>query len=66
MDLNEAVGKALEAARRGDLAALEGQLVQLRALPDASVNGIGARFRALAQAVRSHPSFSEMPKAQAV
>ncbi len=66
MDLTEAIGRADAAARRGDIATLETELGQLRALPDDSVVGIDTFLRSVARAVRCHPAFSESPQAQAV
>jgi hypothetical protein len=66
MDLGESLGKALQAARRGDLDGLEVELSCLRALPTESVGSIGTRLRAMARSVRSHPSFSAEAHAQAV
>jgi len=66
MDLGKAVQKAVSAARRGDLEGLEIELAQLRAMPADSVVGLNTRLRAMAASVRSHPSYSALPKAQAV
>jgi hypothetical protein len=66
MDLGDCMGKALLAACRGDLDGLEVELARLRSLPAESVGGIGTRLRAIARAVRSHPSFSSEAHAQAV
>ena len=66
MDLGDVVGKALQAARRGDLDGLEVELAQLRSLPAESVGTIGTRLRAMARAVRAHPSFSSGAHAEAV
>lgn len=66
MDLGESLGKALEAARRGDLDGLEVELAHLRSVPTESIGNIGARLRAMARTVRAHPSFSGVARAQAV
>jgi hypothetical protein len=66
MDLGDSLGKALQAARRGDLDGLEIELTRLRAMPAESVGSIGTKLRAMACAVRAHPSFSSQPHAQAV
>jgi hypothetical protein len=66
MDLGESLGKALRAARHGDLDGLEVELARLRSLPTESVGSIGTRLRGMARSVRSHPSFSDEPHAQAV
>jgi hypothetical protein len=66
MDLGDALDKALQAARRGDLDGLEVELACLRSLPTESLGGIGTRLRALARSVRCHPSFSGEAHAQAV
>jgi hypothetical protein len=66
MDLGDSLGKALQAARHGDLDGLEVELVRLRSVPTENISSIGTRLRALARSVRSHPSFSEQRHAQAV
>ncbi len=66
MDLSDSLGKAFQAARRGDLDGLEVELARLRSLPTESVGSIGTRLRAIARAVRAHPSFSGEAHAQAV
>ena len=66
MDLGESLGKALQAARRGDLDGLEVELARLRSLPTESIGTIGTRLRAMARSVRAHPSFSGEARAQAV
>ena len=59
MDLSAALQNAVDAARRGDVRALESELAKLRRLPGGSVEGIGARLRAMARSVRSHPAFGD-------
>ncbi len=66
MDLGDSIGRAAGAARQGDLDSLEIELVQLRRLGISNVASISIRFRAMARSVREHPSFREMPRAQAV
>jgi hypothetical protein len=66
MDLGKAVEKAVSAARRGDLEALEIALAQLRTMPAESVVGLNTRLRAMVASVRSHPSYRAVPQAQAV
>jgi hypothetical protein len=58
VDLSAALQSAVDAARRGDSQALEGELAKLRGLPSGSVEGIGIKLRAMARSVRSHPSFA--------
>jgi hypothetical protein len=66
MDLGDSLGRAFQAARRGDLETLEIELVRLRSLPEESIIGIDARLRAIARAARSHPSYNRQPRAEAV
>ena len=66
VDLGDSLGKALQAARHGDLDGLEVELARLRALPTESVGSIGTRLRAMARSVRAHPSFSGLAHAKAV
>jgi hypothetical protein len=66
MDLGDSLGKAVLAARRGDLDGLEVELARLRSLPADSIGSVGTRLRAIARAVRAHPSFSGEAHAQAV
>jgi hypothetical protein len=66
MDLGDSLGKAVLAARRGDLDGLEVELARLRSLPADSIGGVGTRLRAIARAVQAHPSFSGEAHAQAV
>jgi hypothetical protein len=66
MDLGDSLGKALQAARRGDLDGLEVELARLRSVPTDSIGSIGTRLRGMARAVRAHPSFSGETRAQAV
>lgn len=66
MDLGDSLGKALQAARHGDLDALEIELALLRRLPTESVGSIAMRLRAIARAVRAHPSFASTAHAEAV
>lgn len=66
MDLGDSLGKALQAARHGDLERLEIELAHLRRLPTESVGSIGTRLRAMARAVRAHPSFQSTAHAEAV
>ena len=66
MDLGDCMGKALNAARSGDLESLEVELTRLRSMPTESLGSIGTRLRAMARSVRSHPSFAGETHAQAV
>jgi hypothetical protein len=65
VDLNEIVMEATAAARKGDLEALESELIKIRALGDTIV-GFDSRLRAMARSAREHPSFREVPKLKAV
>lgn len=64
MDLSASIGQAVEAARRGDVGALETELARLNTLSSDSVGGLGMRLRAMARSVQDHPSFSRPPAAQ--
>jgi hypothetical protein len=64
MDLSGTIGEAVEAARKGDLDALENELSKLRPLDSDSAGVIGTRLRAMARCVRAHPSFKASPAAQ--
>ena len=66
MDLGDVVGRALQAARRGDLDGLEVELARLRSLPAESVGSVGTKLRGMARAVRAHPSFNSSAHAEAV
>jgi hypothetical protein len=66
MDLGDSLGRAVDAARNGDLDALEVELARLRRLPTESIGTIGTRLRAMARAVRAHPSFGDTAHAEAV
>jgi len=66
MDLGDSLGKAVAAARRGDVDALEVELTRLRSMPAESIGSIGTRLHAMARAVRAHPSFSANARAEAV
>jgi hypothetical protein len=66
MDLGDVVGRALQAARCGDLDGLEIELARLRALPTESIGSIGTRLRGMARAVRAHPSYGSEARAEAV
>lgn len=64
MDLSGSIGQAVEAARRGDVRALEAELARLNTLSSESVGGLGVRLRAMARCVQDHPSFSREATAQ--
>jgi hypothetical protein len=64
MDLSASIGKAVEAARRGDLDSLESELARLRRLNADSVGEMGTRLRAMARSVQCHPSYKPTPAAQ--
>jgi hypothetical protein len=66
MDLGDSLGRAVQAARCGDLDGLELELARLRAMPTESVGSIGTRLRAMARSVRAHPSFTGQAHAEAV
>ncbi len=65
IDLGASLGRALSAARRGDVDGLEFELSRLRRSRAAGVGMIGTRLRGIASAARAHPSFREGPVAQA-
>lgn len=54
IELDRALSRAVDAARRGDLETLE---VELRSLPFA-VAQLSTKLRAIARAVQAHPSFT--------
>lgn len=64
MDLSASMGRAVEAARRGDLDGLESELATLRRLNSDSVGEMGTRLRAMARSVQAHPSFKQTPAAR--
>ncbi len=64
MDLSASIGDAVQAARRGDVDALERELARLHTLNADSVGGLGTRLRAMARSVQSHPSYKSAPAAQ--
>jgi predicted short-subunit dehydrogenase-like oxidoreductase (DUF2520 family) len=64
MDLSASIGKAVEAARRGDLDGLEAELARLHRLNSDSVGEMGTRLRAMARSVRAHPSYKAFPAAR--
>lgn len=66
MDLSDSLGRAVQAARRGDVDGLELELARLRALPAESVVGLDTRLRAMVRSARSHPSYRPVRKAAAV
>jgi hypothetical protein len=55
-DLGAAYGRAVRAARRGDLVELEEALAKLRRLNSISSGTVGTALRTMARCVRSHPS----------
>jgi predicted short-subunit dehydrogenase-like oxidoreductase (DUF2520 family) len=64
MDLSASIGQAVEAARRGDIDALEAELAKLRRLNADSVGEMGTRLRAMARSVQDHPSYKASPAAR--
>jgi hypothetical protein len=64
MDLSASIGDAVQAARRGDVDALERELVRLHSLNADSVGGLGTRLRAMARSAQAHPSYKASPAAQ--
>lgn len=64
MDLSASIGQAVDAARHGNLDALETELAKLRTLNAPSVGEMGTRLRAMARSVQAHPSYRPTPKAQ--
>ena len=65
MDVSDSLGRAVAAAKQGDLDGLEVELGRLRNLPTDSVAAISVRLRAMARCVRSHPAYRAMPHARA-
>jgi hypothetical protein len=65
MEQHEAVGRALQAARRGDLDAIEIELTYMTGLPPEAIVGLRVKLRGLARSVRSHPSYRAEPAQQA-
>ena len=55
-DLGAVYERAADAARRGDVQALEGELSSLRRLKIANLGTVGTTLRAMARCARSHPS----------
>jgi hypothetical protein len=64
MDLSASIGQAVDAARRGDLVALEAELARLRRLNADSVGEMGTRLRTMARCVQDHPAFKATPAAK--
>ena len=65
MDLSASISDAVQAARRGDVDALEQELARLRTTLNADgVGGLGTRLRAMARSVQAHPSYKASPAAQ--
>lgn len=64
VDLSASIGKAVEAARKGDLDSLESELARLHRLNSDSVGEMGTRLRAMARSVQAHPSYKTSPAAQ--
>jgi hypothetical protein len=64
MDLSASIGHAVEAARRGDLDALESELARLHRLNGDGVGEMGTRLRAMARSVQCHPSYKAAPSAK--
>ena len=55
-DLSAVYARAVHAAKRGDVPALEGELANLRRLKMAGSGTVGTTLRAMARCARSHPS----------
>jgi hypothetical protein len=66
MDLSDSLGRALRAARSGDLDLLEFELIVARQIDSDEVERVGERLRTMALCVRAHPSYNEPPQAEAV
>jgi hypothetical protein len=56
-DLSGILARAVRAARRGDIDALERDLSRLRRLNSVGAGTISTTLRRMAQSVRTHPSF---------
>jgi hypothetical protein len=65
MDLNETLGRALNAAKRGDMDGVEVELSRVQNLPAEAIVGLRVKLRGLARSARAHPSFRHEPAAQA-
>jgi hypothetical protein len=55
-DLGAVYERAVGAARRGDIQALEGELSSLRRFKMANSGTVGTTLRAMARCARAHPS----------
>lgn len=66
MDLSIEMGKAIEAARRGDVETLERELVELRRVSTDGIERLAERLRVMARCVHAHPSYSGEGRAEAV
>jgi len=55
-DVGAVYGRAVHAAKRGDVQALEGELSSLRRLRMANSGTVGTTLRAMARCARAHPS----------
>lgn len=64
MDLSASISDAVQAARRGDVDALELELARLHTLNGDGGGGLGTRLRAMARSVQAHPSYRASPAAQ--
>jgi len=56
-DLSGVLARAVRAAKRGDVDALERDLTRLRRLTSVGAGTISTTLRQMAHAVRTHPSF---------
>lgn len=65
MDVNETLGRALNAAKRGDVDAVEVEISRLQQLPAEAVVGLRVKLRGIARSVRSHPSYQAAPERRA-
>jgi hypothetical protein len=65
IDLGEAIERAVDAARQGDVGRLEVELAALRRLQMEGTTALSAKLRGMVGAVRTHPSFRSAPAAAA-
>ena len=55
-DLSAVYARAVKAAKRGDVEAVEQELKEIRRLNSAGSGTVGTTLRTMARCVRSHPS----------
>ena len=65
MELNERLGRALQAAKQGDVDGVDIEISRLHDLPAEAVVGLRVKLRGIARSVRSHPSYQAAEQRQA-